>query len=318
MLDAMADYLESMRNDEYTDNTVAQYERHLNYLREYLLGKWFAGQDDVPVASVTVPMLKAYNASLKGDGMLTRSRATYLAPVRSFFDYLCEMQVIKGNPAAKLRSGRESKQERAAHREKLMLPKYTAEDFEALLTFLRALPPTKVNLRNIAVLTLFVASGLRAFELCSLNVSDMDAIRDGTLHCIQKGGYKTIAAVAPFCIPFIERYLENRGSFNANEPLFLSQKGCRLTPNSCWKALATAQHNAPGNLSTGIHCFRALALTSVNEIGNVAIARDAGRHKHATTTQDHYLKTTTAQVKEALNSTSIATFVRSQHADSMV
>lgn len=87
------------------------------------------------------------------------------------------------------------------------------------------------RLRNIAMLRLLYATGLRNSELCSL---DRGSIKDRTFSVIGKGGKVRICFVSPEAQEAIANYLKVRT--DSSKALFVSnQTGKRITPDTLRK-----------------------------------------------------------------------------------
>lgn len=91
----------------------------------------------------------------------------------------------------------------------------------------------QVHLRNIAVLELLFASGMRVSELCSLKTDDIN-LRTGEIRIWGKGAKERIVTIAnPEVLKIIREY---RSTFNVQndsiEYLFINRKGNRLSEQS--------------------------------------------------------------------------------------
>ena len=71
--------------------------------------------------------------------------------------------------------------------------------------------------RDLAVIALLLSTGVRLSELVNLDMQDVN-LATRTITVIRKGGKKDVVNIAPFGIPYIERYLEIRkGRYAAND-----------------------------------------------------------------------------------------------------
>lgn len=109
--------------------------------------------------------------------------------------------------------------------------------------------------------------------------------------------------MAEYALTHIERYLITRKKAELDAPLFLSTQGFRLTRTALWKSLAVKQRRI--ELATGVHIFRHTFLSSVDQLGGAAIARDLAGHSSITIT-DTYLHTSPEERKEAVKRTAFA------------
>lgn len=98
---------------------------------------------------------------------------------------------------------------------------------------------TLTGLRDYAILSLMVTTGLRTIEVARANFEDMRAVADFTALYIQGKGHTEKTEYVKLTAPVenaIRAYLKARGSVKSNEPLFCStsnrDKGERLTTRS--------------------------------------------------------------------------------------
>lgn len=151
------------------------------------------------------------------------------------------------------------------------------------------------------MVALMLGSGLRASELCNLNVSDAVHIRHGQVSCKRKGKGWSNVEIAGFVWPYIDRYLWKRGKCEPDEPLFVSQKGKRMNRISLWKSLHTKQCSV--GIPSGVHKFRHTFTSDVdrNPIGGAAVSRDLAGHTSVAIT-NVYLHSNHEERQQVVNS----------------
>ena len=105
---------------------------------------------------------------------------------------------------------------------------------------------TAQSIRDRAILELMYATGVRASELISLDVEDVD-LHQHFIRCMGKGSKERLIPIYPQAVDAVREYLEGaRPHLAGSGPqpaLFLSQKGHRLTRQGIWfilKALVRA------------------------------------------------------------------------------
>lgn len=157
--------------------------------------------------------------------------------------------------------------------------------------------------RDRAVIAMFLGSGLRVSELCSLNIGDIDGHEHGSIYVRRKGGAWKDVNVAGFVYPFIESYLRTREDrADKNAPLFVTSHGQRCSGNQMYKAMRTKQNKAgvSSEKARGSHTFRHTFISEVEKIGGGAVARDLANHKSLTIT-NRYDHSTKQQRCDAVN-----------------
>lgn len=178
---------------------------------------------------------------------------------------------------------------------------YTDEEIAALLAIPRRDSPQQK--RDRAIIALFLGSGLRVSELCSLNIGDVDGRDHGSVYVRRKGGAWKDVDVAKFAYKYIEDYLRTRKDRkNMDAPLFMTSHGQRCSGPQVYKAMRTKQNKAgvSDDRQRGCHTFRHTFISSVEKIGGGAVARDLANHKSLTIT-NRYDHSTAEQRRDAVN-----------------
>lgn len=216
--------------------TVRQYGDLLHRFELYLQENYRLSltSDDLP--HITGMHLSAYLQHLAHDREIS-TRNNYIVILQNcFFGYMLSIGAIRQDPSLVLHCIREKTTPQTIERS--AGKRYSTEDVKLLLQEILGARPRRTDLRDAAIVALILGSGLRAFEVCALNVSQMEQIRSGTLFCLRKGGSWAHVSVAGFVPGYIEPYLQSRGPVGPDAPLFVSQKGGRLDRKALWSALA--------------------------------------------------------------------------------
>lgn len=87
--------------------------------------------------------------------------------------------------------------------------------------------------RDKAILETLYATGIRASELCSLNVHD---VRENTVRVVGKGGKERIVPIGEEALQAIDTYLSKwRDDKGEGRPLFVTKKGKRMNRTTLWE-----------------------------------------------------------------------------------
>ena len=167
--------------------------------------------------------LRAYLGHLSHKKLARRTIARKLSAIRSFFRFMHREEMVEANPAKAVRS---PKLERA-------LPGWLSKDeAERLFTLaeLRAADGGFGGARNLAVLELFYATGMRLSELHGLNWSDLDLVGD-QVKVRGKGRKERIVPIGATAVRALRRYQLRAQEIPGSErkAVFLSQRGKRLS-----------------------------------------------------------------------------------------
>lgn len=218
-IDAYLDHLRVER--ALAKNTLESYARDLNQLAQSL--RESANVDDVDAGALAE--LLAANVK-RGFG--ARSSARQLSALRGFFKFLIKERAMRADPSALVERPHLSKK----------LPKLLSVDEIVRITD-KPNEGKSRGLRDLAMIHLMYACGLRVSELCGLRVADLDRQR-GVVSVLGKGSKRRIVPVGEVALVHVDRYLEEvRPKLERpGEPaLFLSPRGKPLTRQGFWKLL---------------------------------------------------------------------------------
>ena len=173
---------------------------------------------------VDIHRLRAYLASLHGRGLSRTTVARKLAALRSFFRFLARSGPLTRDPARGLRAPRLPSR----------LPvRMEIEDVEALLH--APDPGTPLGARDLAVLELLYATGVRVSELVGLDLPDLNT-GSRILRVLGKGGKERVVPFGEVAADAIGLYLAGRGELVRDGgdamALFLNYRGGRLSDRS--------------------------------------------------------------------------------------
>ncbi len=86
--------------------------------------------------------------------------------------------------------------------------------------------------RNIAIIELLFASGMRVSELCGLRICDID-IKQGYVRIVGKGNKERIIDISQEAtLAAIKEWLKERNTDDTQSPLFISRLGNKLSTQS--------------------------------------------------------------------------------------
>ena len=302
-------FLNQLKAEEKSPETLAHYREGLTRFEGWLSEHYQLSLQEKHIPEVTPVMLGEYYQELFARGLSVPTRNNYVVILHRFFDHLTKLRVVNEDASKVLRCVKDKKQRQklAKAQEKV----YTTEQIAALLDRLENGSERLTDRRDLAIIALILGSGMRASEVCNLNICQMRDIQDGIVWCKRKGGEMAEVNVASFVSPHVQRYLILRGRCAPDAPLFISQKGNRMTRNALWKSFAAKQREL--GLDTGIHRFRHTFLSDVdhNAHGSAALARDLGGHSSVAIT-NNYLHTTPEERRAAVNSMSYADVLSEQ------
>ena len=222
MTDPLSDFLRHIAEGrQLSAHTVAAYKRDLRDFSEFVAGRAEGKAWDW--TSVDRLTLRAYLGHLASKRFARRTIARKLSAIRSFFRFLHREEILEANPAKAVRS---PKLERT-------LPTWLTRD-EATKLFdlaeIRAADSGLRGARDLAVIELFYASGMRLSELQGLDWDDLDLVSD-QVKLRGKGRKERIVPLGGAAVAALRRYQLRRAEV-ANvdrKAVFISERGKRLS-----------------------------------------------------------------------------------------
>lgn len=149
----------------------------------------------------------------------------------------------------------------------------------------------KLKVRDMAILTLLLGTGIRVSECVGINLDDVDYIND-RIKIVRKGGYESFVYFGEEVRQALLDYMEEREEIEALEgneqALFLSSQRRRITVRSVellvkkYASTVTGKHITPHKLRStyGTNLYR--------ETGDIYLVADVLGHSDVNTTRKHY------------------------------
>ena len=206
-----------------SQNTLNSYQTDLK-----LFCKWLFSIKKA-LLKVTHENLESYLSYRYKQNYSERSTARMLSSLRRFYSYAIESNLTINDPTAKVVSPKLSKP----------LPKSLSEgDVEKLLEAPNL--ETDIGIRDIAMIELMYASGLRVSELINIEFSHISLIQ-GVVKVLGKGSKERLVPIGEAALSTIEKYIKTTRSLylgnKSNDYLFLSSRGKRMTRQTFWYRL---------------------------------------------------------------------------------
>lgn len=154
-----------------------------------------------------------------------------IASVKAFFAYMEEEEIIEGNPFYKIKS---------KFKEAITLPRIIPRDMiEKLLNYmykrleLEKSEAKRFVLRDICVIELFFATGMRVYELSNLRTENIN-LHTGVINIWGKGAKERYIHVVSMEVLDLlnEYYRMNRQEVDTGNYFFVNRKGNRYTEQS--------------------------------------------------------------------------------------
>ena len=221
-----------------------------------------------------------------------RGKKRKLAALKSFYNYYFCAELNKTNPAALVPLPKQHEKEiiRLDADEVAILLDQVEEGENLTKNQLKYHKKTKI--RDIALLTLLLGTGIRVSECVGLDISDVDFKNNG-IKIRRKGGYETVVYFSEEVADALSDYLEKRyhmipleGHENA---LFLSIQNRRITVRAVENLVKKYASHVTGLKKITPHKLRSTYGTALyRETGDIYLVADVLGHKDVNTTRKHY------------------------------
>ncbi len=291
-------YLQSERG--MAQNTLDAYRRDLTDTIQFLKER------NQTLESGSAEDFRQYLQLQTRNKQSTKTVTRRLAAIRVYLKYLEVLGHDKDNILQQLERPKPERD----------LPKIMSIDQVAKL-IAAPQPETKFYYRDVAILELLYAAGLRASELCTLLVKDVN-LQVGAVRVFGKGSKERIVPIGRAAIGAINNYLQNsrsqllntvsratrpaqpatRNAPNANDLLFLSRSGKPFDRISLWMLVERYAKKSGLLKKIGPHVLRhCFASHLLGGGADLRVVQELLGHSDITTTQI-YTHVDTKRLKE--------------------
>ena len=215
-------FLQYLTQDKgYSQNTLAAYRNDLTQMARFL-----AAEQAKDIVRSYEEHLKGYLLKLREKRYSAATTARKIASARSFFKFMVASGRMKANPTKDLP---------APHVGRHSLKFLSSSDYQKLLGEPAKLSTPEAK-RDVVMLELLNATGLRITELVSLNVGDVD-IEKGHVNVRSKRQVPFDRDVGRVLANFLRNDRLDLLYDESEHALFLNRRGRRLTRQGFWQII---------------------------------------------------------------------------------
>ncbi len=205
-------------------NTIESYRRDIKNFNNFLLNKKIDSPNDIKYNNIL-----EFISSLTDKGYKSASVARTIVSIKQFFKYLQIEEIIKDNPISIVKTPKVKKS----------LPVVLSEkDVDTLLDLPEDGTPGRT--RDLAMLELLYATGIRVSELINLELNDLN-FEMGFIIVQGKGSKERIVPIGEKSKQKIMDYLSNSRDFmiknKISSYLFITKRGTKMTRQGFWKLI---------------------------------------------------------------------------------
>ncbi|WP_310601496.1 tyrosine-type recombinase/integrase [Anaerosporobacter sp.] len=272
----------------------------------------FTLNDLEPLQSVDIEeyleYLKLYNNS-EGKVHTNDERGLHrkLSSLRSFYAYLTKRQLLSSNPAVLVDMPKlHSKEIIRLDYDEVATLLDVVEHGGNHLSGMKKVYYEKNKLRNLAIFTLLLGTGIRVSECVGLDLTDID-FKNDRIKIVRKGGKEDFVYFGNEVEEALENYIEVSRLNTVTKPghenaLFLSIQKSRMTPRAIENLVTeyasqvtTLKHITPHKLRStyGTNLYR--------ETGDIYLVAEILGHNDVNTTKKHYAALDETRKRAAAN-----------------
>ena len=237
--------------------------------------------------------LKCYSSEKKEDLVNTeRGIMRKISSLKSFYNYFYRSERIQNNPAALVRMPKLHEKEiiRLEIDEVARLLDQV-EEGDALTEKQKAYHE-KTKVRDLAIMTLLLGTGIRVSECVGLNINDLD-FNTGAMKIHRKGGKEVILYFGTEVEYALRDYLDEREDIlpaeGHEDALFLSMQRKRIAVRSVENLVKKYARVVTPLKKITPHKLRSTYGTSLyRETGDIYLVADVLGHSDVNTTKKHY------------------------------
>jgi site-specific recombinase XerD len=216
--------------------------------------------------------LRDFLSSELSRGLSRKSLLRRISGIKSFFRFLIKQGLLEESSIMYIRTPKGGKK----------LPKVSSEK-EIFYMLSHSFKTTKLDKRNLAILTFLYGTGARVGELIGLNRNDID-FKTGLVTLRGKGGKMRVVPAGNFVIEKIEEWLEVRK--DPTDAVFTSLSGKRLSVRQIRNVLNSVVRGASLETHLSPHTMRHSFATHMLDHGvDIRIVQELLGHVSLSTTQ---------------------------------
>lgn len=276
------EFYDDMRGDRKSFTTIDTY---INYVVSFMNYITDGNPDGGFYKTVTTSMIKQYLVSLQTrdvDGQTVRAgddiQATRWSALNTFFVFLINNDYIKENPMAKTKRPKIRTEHKVTY--------LTQEEVQEVFKNIKENAGQKLLNRDLALISLFISTGLRNSALTQINIEDVD-FSNNTIKVVEKGSKVRSVQFGTNMRALLLSWLKDRELYFSDaetSALFVSQLKERISIYTIGQLVEKYTKTIKGKHITP-HKLRATACTLMSTQGvPIQVIKEMVGHENIQTT----------------------------------
>lgn len=284
MQEELLDFLAYIGSEKgLSKHTLEAYRRDVEQLLAFLQGRGIE-----TCQAISSEHLLAFLTDKKQAGNAATTVYRKTMAIKEFFRFLLREEKVSVNVAQRI--------ETPALWQRL--PEVlTGEEVERLLA--QPDPSTPEGARDLAILEVLYATGLRVSELCGLDLYHVD---EACVRTLGKGNKERLVPIGKPALAAIDHYLlhfRSQTESNKQTALFVNGRGKRVTRGLVWKMIKTCAQQAGISKNISPHTLRHSFATHLLDHGaDLRVIQEMMGHAHISST-DRYTHVSRTHLQQA-------------------
>ena len=288
-ISSFLDYLALER--KYSVHTVKAYAGDIESFFEFIFAEYGA----LEVSDISYNLIRTWIVRLTDEGVGNRSINRKIASLKAYFKFLQKIGEVSQSPLSKHKSLKVKRE--------LQIP-FSGEEIDAVLSELSNANDFK-SLRDLAIVSLFYATGMRRSELINLQLRDLDFERK-SIKVLGKRNKERIIPLINWVIDILKRYVDSRNvNFRSDIDgnLLLTNKGENLYDTFVYRTINRYFSKVSQKTKTSPHMLRhTFATHLLNNGADLNAVKELLGHASLASTQV-YTHTSMAELSKVYQNT---------------
>ena len=278
----LTEFYNDMRGDRKSFTTIDTYTNYVASFMNYITN---GNPTEDFYTNVTTAMVKQYLVSLQTreiDGQTVRAgddiQATRWSALNTFFVFLINNDYIKENPMTKTKRPKIRTEHKVTY--------LTQEEIQEVFKNIKEGAGTKLLNRDLALISLFISTGLRNSALTQINIEDVD-FTNNTIRVVEKGNKTRSVQFGTNMRGLLLSWMKDRELYFSDaqtNALFVSQLKERISIYTIGQLVEKYTNTIKGKHITP-HKLRATACTLMSTQGvPIQVIKEMVGHENIQTT----------------------------------
>lgn len=259
---------------KYSMHTVLAYQKDVEAFSAFAKAEYNINN----LEEVSYTIVRSWIVLLVEEEVSNNSINRKVASLKAYYKFLLKIEAIESSPLAKHKALKVAK--------KIQIP-FSENEVDVVLHMLKDVNDF-TSLRDLLIVELLYATGMRRAELADLTLSSVD-FHQKTLRIIGKRNKERIVPLLPSVIETLQKYLIARddvASREQSEPLLVTKRGVKLYSTLVYRTINRYFRETSDKLKTSPHILRhSFATHLLNQGADLNVVKELLGHSSLASTQ---------------------------------